>query len=100
MLNRDKVTPLAIDQVTPSLKNIVSGRYPLSRPLYFYVKGEHLDMIKDLGQFVQEFISAEAAGMDGYLRSYGFVPQKETDRVQEAEKANEFIHANTSKGLS
>lgn len=100
MLNRDKVTPLAIDQVTPSLKNIVSGQYPLSRPLYFYVKGEHLNVIKDLGQFVQEFISAEAASMDGYLRSYGFVPQKETDRIKEAEKANEFINVNTCKGLS
>ncbi|MGI4851657.1 MAG: substrate-binding domain-containing protein [Janthinobacterium lividum] len=91
MLNRDKVTPLDIDQVPPTLENIISGRYPLSRPLYFYVKGAHLNRIKNLQNFTKEFISQEAAGMEGYLRPYGFVPQKEVHRAEEALKVDQFI---------
>ncbi len=93
MLNRDKVTPLTIDKISPTLKNIVSGAYPLSRSLYFYVKGSHLNQIENLGNFIKELISKEAAGLNGYLQPYGFVPQQEEMRLKEEKKVNAYIQA-------
>src|SRR5690606_31647207 len=40
--NRDTLQVASIDGVTPSLETIAAGEYPVSRPLYFYVKGEHI----------------------------------------------------------
>lgn len=86
MLNNDKVTPLSIDGVTPTFKTIISGEYPLSRLLYLYVKSAHIGHIKGLDHFVEEFISSDAIGHEGYLVSYGFIPQLEEKRLLEEEK--------------
>ena len=56
MLNSDKVTPLPIDEITPIFKTIISGEYPFSRLFYLYVKSDHIERIKRLGPFVEEFI--------------------------------------------
>lgn len=93
MLNSDKVTPLPIEGVTPTFKTIVSGEYPLSRPFYLYVKSAHLDRVKGLAAFVEEFISADAVGHEGYLASYGFIPQPEQKRLLEEKQ----VHALTRR---
>ena len=36
---------------------MLNGTYPVSRPLYFYVKGEHLKSVKGLPQYVEYFLS-------------------------------------------
>jgi len=86
MLNSDKVTPLPIDEITPTFKTIISGEYPFSRLFYLYVKNDHIERIKGLGRFVEEFISSDAIGPEGYLVSYGFIPQREEKRRLEEEK--------------
>ena len=40
--NADKVQGSVIDGKTPTFENIASGDYPISRPLYFYVKKAHV----------------------------------------------------------
>ncbi len=43
--NTDKLQVATMSGVTPSTETIASGEYPVSRPLYFYVKMAHLDVI-------------------------------------------------------
>ncbi|HTL71581.1 MAG TPA: phosphate ABC transporter substrate-binding protein [Candidatus Eisenbacteria bacterium] len=46
------VASSAGEPVTPSLDSVVSGRYPISRPLYIYSKGEPADAVKGFMDFV------------------------------------------------
>ena len=53
--------------VTPSVDTVAKGEYPVSRPLYFYVKNAHLDVIPGLQEYIEFFVSDEMAGPDGPL---------------------------------
>src|SRR4030042_4061299 len=39
--NTDRIQGSSIDSVPPTFENIASGKYPVSRPLFFYVKKAH-----------------------------------------------------------
>ena len=70
--------------VVPSTETIASGEYPVSRPLYFYVKNNHLDVVPGMQEFIQFFVSDEMAGPDGPLAEYGLVSDPELAKTQEA----------------
>ena len=53
--NRDRIRGSLVDGVEPSFDNIASGEYPVSRPLFFYVKGEHIGSIPGISEYVNEF---------------------------------------------
>ena len=55
--NRGSIQPTSINQNLPSFDNIVSGAYPISRPLFIYFKKEHLNLIDGMHQFIAEIIS-------------------------------------------
>lgn len=88
--NRDQLQAADIDGVALDMENISSYQYPGSRPLYAYVKREHLDVIPGLRQFFQEFISEKAVGLDGYLFPAGLVPLSEEDFVRQRAKLKNF----------
>ena len=69
--------------VTPSTETIASGEYPVSRPLYMYVKSAHLDVIPGLQEYVEFFVSDDMAGPDGPLAEYGLVSDPELAATQE-----------------
>jgi phosphate transport system substrate-binding protein len=73
-VNRDKIASCTIDGVAPSLETIASHKYPISRPLFIYVKKAHVGIIPGLAEFAQEFVSNRAAGSDGYLADKGLIP--------------------------
>ena len=79
--NRDKIRAATVDGITASLETIASGQYPISRPLYVYVKKAHIGVIPGLYEFLSEFVSERAAGADGYLVDKGLIPmpKKELD---------------------
>ncbi len=77
--NRDKVQASAIDGVELSFESVASYDYPGARPLFFYVKKLHVDVIPGLRQFMREFISPKAVGSDGYLFPAGLVPLAQDD---------------------
>jgi phosphate transport system substrate-binding protein len=85
--NTDKLEVATVSGVFPSVETISSGDYPISRPLYFYVKDAHLEVIPGLREYVQFFVSDEMAGPDGPLAQYGLVPDPELAATQ-AEWAN------------
>ena len=72
--NRDKVRGLAIEGVQPEFETISSGAYPVSRPLFFYVKKAHVEVIPGMKEYLGEFISKKAMGEEGYLAERGLIP--------------------------
>ncbi len=72
--NGDKVQGSEISGVVPSFDSISSGDYPVSRPLYFYVKGAHVGKIPGIQEYAAEFTSNKAMGEDGYLTERGLIP--------------------------
>ena len=80
--NRDKVKVATMNGVTPSIETIASGEYPVSRPLYFYVKGAHLPAIPGLNEYVQFFLSEDMIGDDGMLIDKGLIPAPESQREE------------------
>ena len=82
--NTDKLKVATRAGVTPSTETIASGEYPVSRPLYFYVKKAHIGVIPGLKEYAQFFISNELAGPSGPLANYGLVSDPELDMVQKA----------------
>jgi phosphate transport system substrate-binding protein len=80
--NRDRVRGSLVDGIEPSFDNIASGAYPVSRPLFFYVKGEHIGAIPGISEYVNEFISEKAIGDYGYLADRGLIPAPSDERKQ------------------
>lgn len=72
--SKDKIQAHKINNVKISLEGIQDGSYPISRPLFFYVKDQHRDVIPGLDKFIKEFTSKRASGKRGYLLGLGLVP--------------------------
>ena len=79
--NDDKVQGSLVEGQTPEFETIADGSYPISRPLYFYVKNAHMDSIPGLREFLVEFTSEGAMGDDGYLLDKGLIPLSEERRA-------------------
>jgi phosphate transport system substrate-binding protein len=58
--NYDKVHGSIIDGQSPDFDAIADGSYPISRPLYFYVKKAHIGVIPGIEEFLREFTSEAA----------------------------------------
>ena len=80
--NTDKLRVATMDGVVPTVEAIAKGEYPVSRPLYFYVKKAHLGVIPGLKEFISFFVSDDMAGPDGPLALYGLVSDPELAATQ------------------
>ncbi len=85
--NSDKVKGASIDGVEISFDNIADGSYPVSRPLFFYVKNDHVGKIPGMAEFIAEFTEEDTWGEDGYLTEKGLIPLSEDKRKAMAESA-------------
>ncbi len=85
--NSDKVQGAVIDGAEPTFENIADGNYPVSRPLFFYVKKAHVGMVPGIKEFVAEFASEKAWGEEGYLTDKGLIPLPEDERKKMHEQA-------------
>jgi phosphate transport system substrate-binding protein len=85
--NRDKIRGSAIDDVKPEFETIADGSYPISRPLYFYVKAAHADVIPGIREYLAEFTSEKAWGDEGYLSDRGLIPMPADERNKFASDA-------------
>jgi phosphate transport system substrate-binding protein len=79
--NMEKVKGALVDGVAPTFDAIADGDYPVSRPLYFYVKKAHVDVIPGLRGFLREFTSERAWGEEGYLSDRGLIPMPDEERA-------------------
>lgn len=82
--NTDKLQVATMSDVLPNTDSIAAGEYPVSRPLYFYIKAAHLGEIPGLQEFTEFFVSDEIAGPDGPLAEYGLVSDPDLATTQDA----------------
>lgn len=78
--NLNTVRGIPISGVTPTYDAIASGEYPGARPLYIYLKKQHVGVIPGLQEFVTEFV--EAGADDGYLVKAGLIASPDATRSE------------------
>lgn len=81
--NTDKLQVGTMSGVVPTTESISTGEYPVSRPLYFYIKAAHIGVIPGLKEFAEFFVSDDIAGPSGPLAEYGLVSDPELVTIQE-----------------
>ena len=74
--NSDKVHGALIDGVEPTFETIADGSYGVSRPLYFYVKKQHIGVVPGIEEYVDLFMSDQMIGANGTLSEQGLIPPK------------------------
>ena len=91
--NTDKLAVATMSGISPSVETISTGKYPVSRPLFFYVKKAHIGKIPGLKEYMEFFTSEKMIGEDGPLAEYGLVPmpKNEFDELQAAIKAQNVM---------
>ena len=91
--NTDRLKVATMSGITPTTETIAAGEYPVSRPLFFYVKKAHLDVVPGLSEYVEFFISDAMTGPDSPLAEYGLVaaPDAERDATRASFSAGETL---------
>lgn len=85
--NSDKVQGSVVNGIEPTFDNIAGGKYPVSRPLQFYVKKAHVAQIPGIKDYLAEFTSEKAWSKSGYLADKGLIPMSDAERKEWAAKA-------------
>ena len=87
--NLDRLKGAMVDGVSPTYETVSSGKYPASRPLFIYVKKQHVNVIPGIAEFVAEYVSDKALGEEGYLADKGLVPPLESEigRIRDDSKS-------------
>ena len=80
--NADTIQAAAVNGVEPSPETVASGKYPISRSLYFYIKNAHYDAIPGLKEYVELFMSEKMIGKDGLLKGIGLIPLPDDARAK------------------
>jgi len=77
--NLDKLKGAVVDGVSPTFETVASGKYPASRPLFIYVKKQHVKVIPGIEEFIAEYTSEKALGDEGYLADKGLIPPAKSE---------------------
>ncbi len=80
--NLDRLKGVMIDGVEPNTDTIADKSYPVSRPLFFYIKTAHRGVIPNLNEFIEEYMSDDALEAGGYLSERGLVALAEDRRIE------------------
>ena len=97
--NADKVQGSLIESVEPTFESIADKSYPISRPLYFYVKKAHVGVVPGIQGYLNEFTSEKAWGEEGYLAEKGMIPLPIKERRAMAENTRGLVPMTGKEGL-
>lgn len=89
--NSDKIQASTINGVDITLETIQNYKYPVARPLFFYVKKAHIGVIPGLKEYLNAFADEKAIGNEGYLIDAGLVPLEDSQRAALRKVANDLI---------
>lgn len=78
--NRDKIRVATVNGIEPTVETIATGRYPVSRPLFFYVKKQHVGVIPGVREYAEFFLSERMVGPDGMVTDKGLIPGPDAER--------------------
>ena len=97
--NSKQLNDITVDGVGATYKTISDGSYKMSRPLFIYVKKQHMDKIPGMKEFIAEYTSSKALGPDGYLADKGLItlPEDQAMKSVEAAKSLAIISADGLK---
>ncbi|HIP13054.1 MAG TPA: PstS family phosphate ABC transporter substrate-binding protein [Arcobacter sp.] len=79
--NDDKVQGSKVNGVIPTPKTISSGKYPISRSLFFYTKNSHASKVPAMAEYVKMFMSEDMIGSDGILGEIGLISLPDSRRT-------------------
>ena len=96
--NAKTIKGTAIEGILPSYDSISSGDYKMSRPLYIYVKKQHVGQVPGMAEFVAEYVSPNALGSDGYLADKGLITLPD-DQAEKSRAAATAMTTLTIDGL-
>jgi phosphate transport system substrate-binding protein len=88
--NADVIQGSIVEGEAPTFENIADGKYPVSRPLFFYVKKAHVGTIPGITEYLAEFTSEKTWGPEGYLADKGMIPMPDAERKQFAMDVKEL----------
>lgn len=86
--NVDKIHGLTVNGVEPTYDNIASFTYPGARPLFMYVKKNHLDAVPGLKEFLATWTKMWAK--DGPLAKHGLVASPDDVMAASTKAATEY----------
>jgi phosphate transport system substrate-binding protein len=86
--NSDIIQGSIINGAETEFESIAAGDYPISRPLYFYVKKAHIGVVPGIAEYIAAFTSEAAFGEDGYLTDKGLIPLDDAKRQAVRKSAN------------
>ena len=92
--NADKIRGINVGGVEPTFENIASGKYGVSRSMFFYVKKAHVAVGPGLKEFSAAFTDEKAWGKNGYLVDKGLSPLPDADRKKIGEEARSLTGLN------
>jgi phosphate transport system substrate-binding protein len=90
--NSDTIQGSMVDGENPTFENIAAGKYPVSRPLFFYVKKSHIDMVPGIKEYMAEFSKESTWGNEGYLADKGLIPLGDTERKEWSNKVKSLAN--------
>jgi phosphate transport system substrate-binding protein len=79
--NMDKIQVATVSGIKATVETIATGKYPVSRPLFFYVKKAHLGVIPGLKEYVEFFLSDKMVGDEGMAIDKGLIAMPKTERT-------------------
>jgi phosphate transport system substrate-binding protein len=97
--NADKVQGAQIESVEPTFESIADKSYPISRPLFFYVKKAHVGVVPGIQGYLNEFTSEKAWGEEGYLAEKGMIPLPSEERAAMAANTKGLVPMTGSEAL-
>ncbi len=91
--NKDKVSAVTVDNIAPTADTISTGKYPVARSMYFYIKNAHIKEVPALKEYANLFMSEKMIGKDGILGELGLITldDKTRDAARKKVMNNEKI---------
>ncbi|MGH1439904.1 MAG: PstS family phosphate ABC transporter substrate-binding protein [Cellvibrionaceae bacterium] len=80
--NSSKVQASKVEGVEPNFETIADKSYTISRPLYFYVKNNHVGVVPGIAEYIAEFTKESTWGPEGYLAERGMIPLSDDLRAK------------------
>lgn len=90
--NSDRVKDVPLNGVHATYENIANGVFPAARPLYLYVKAQHVPAVRGMREFLAEYARESTWGRKGYLARKGLVAAPEAVRREGEAVARDLTH--------
>ncbi|MBI1195049.1 MAG: phosphate-binding protein, partial [Gammaproteobacteria bacterium] len=90
--NGDILKAATVDGIGPEPDTISSGKYPLSRSLYFYIKKSHEGQVKGIAKYVSMFMGEPMIGKEGNLAEIGLIPLPDAFRNEIRDRVEKRVN--------